>query len=307
MRKVILMMMSSILLFAQCEKDNGDFEVENDKPIPIRLEVSLDKSRSDFSDLFPYGKINWGNESGMEYIYLAIPYAIEYGDINQPQYTQHLGILLEMRAEVSGKKDKILFYGEVERYINMSSGSYVAYYLGKLGKGLGNKYLRLGKNYLIGKKMTFSYQDGSVENLGILHLAKAYVRIIRHLDETGMPVSYDLSMESFETITSIALLDLEGETQLKGTAMQMKSFSVEWTEDYEFEEKYEYDTLWFRDVKGNVGKKSLITLFPTGESVTLECSKGKYEFPNGIKRNTLYVGGNGNNLEEARPLKWIKP
>jgi hypothetical protein len=41
--------------------------------------------------------------------------------------------------------------------------------------------------------------------------------------------------------------------------------------------------------------------------VTLECDKGIYEFPNGIESNQVYIGGNGNSIEDVKPLRWRKP
>ena len=48
----------------------------------------------------------------------------------------------------------------------------------------------------------------------------------------------------------------------------------------------------------------MIALLPTKESVTLECSKGKYEFTEGIKSNQVYLGGKGESIDDALPLKW---
>ena len=143
--------------------------------------------------------------------------------------------------------------------------------------------------------------------MGNYHLAKALVKVKKNVDEKGNPISYDLTIESFKTMTSLALLDLERVTKLEGSAARLKSYTIKWTDDYVFEETYEYDTLAYIDVSGNVGKKSLIALLPTKESVTLECRKGKYEFTEGIKSNQVYLGGKGESIEEAEPLKWGAP
>lgn len=308
MRKLVFMMMSSLLLFVQCKKDNEDYGAE--EMVPVRLEVPLDKSRSDFSDLFPFGKISWGNGVNVEYAYLAVPYALEFCDVSMGYYTQHLGIMFEMEAKVNEKMDKLVFEGNVYTHALTDKTSCTMYYFGNNGRG-GSNVITYNKkiidNNIIGKKISFDSQTGSIDELGNYHLAKALVKVKKNVDEKGNPISYDLTIESFKTMTSLALLDLERVTKLEGSAARLKSYTIKWTDDYVFEETYEYDTLAYIDVSGNVGKKSLIALLPTKESVTLECRKGKYEFTEGIKSNQVYLGGKGDSIEEAEPLKWGAP
>ena len=53
MRKFLLfIMVSSLLLFTRCKKDNESPSTE--ETVPVRLELPIDKTRSDFSDLFPF-------------------------------------------------------------------------------------------------------------------------------------------------------------------------------------------------------------------------------------------------------------
>ena len=308
MRKLVFMMMSSLLLFVQCKKDNEDYGAE--EMVPVRLEVPLDKSRSDFSDLFPFGKISWGNGVNVEYAYLAVPYALEFCDVSMGYYNQHLGIMFEMEAKVNEKMDKLVFEGNVYTHALTDKTSCTMYYFGNNGRG-GSNVITYNKkiidNNIIGKKISFNRQTGSIDELGNYHLAKALVKVKKNVDEKGNPISYDLTIESFKTMTSLALLDLERVTKLEGSAARLKSYTIKWTDDYVFEETYEYDTLAYIDVSGNVGKKSLIALLPTKESVTLECRKGKYEFTEGIKSNQVYLGGKGESIEEAEPLKWGAP
>ena len=308
MRKLVFMMMSSLLLFVQCKKDNEDYGAE--EMVPVRLEIPLDKSRSDFSDLFPFGKISWGNGVNVEYAYLAVPYALEFCDVSMGYYTQHLGIMFEMEAKVNEKMDKLVFEGNVYTHALTDKTSCTMYYFGNNGRG-GSNVITYNKkiidNNIIGKKISFNRQTGSIDELGNYHLAKALVKVKKNVNEKGDPISYDLTIESFKTMTSLALLDLERVTKLEGSAARLKSYTIKWTDDYVFEETYEYDTLAYIDVSGNVGKKSLIALLPTKESVTLECRKGKYEFTEGIKSNQVYLGGKGDSIEEAEPLKWGAP
>lgn len=310
MRKVVYMMMSLFLLFTQCKKENID---EDEKSfVPIRLEMTLDKSRSDFSDLFPLGKISWGNDNNVEYIYLAVPKAIDFFDITMGYYTQHLGVLFEMKAELLDKMDKLVFYGEIDPDALKSKEYCTMYYFGNNGKAekgtnVTNYYHYISNKHIVAKKMSFDKQNGNIDDLGDYHLAKASVKVKKNVDENGVITSFDLEMESFTTITSLALLDLEGETRLEGSATRLKSFTVKWTSDYVFEEIYEYDTLGYIDVTANVGERSLISFLPTEESVTLECTKGRYEFAKGIKSNQVYLGGKGESINEALPLEWSKP
>ena len=308
MRKFVFIMMFSLLLFVQCKKDNEDYGAE--EMVPVRLEIPLDKSRSDFSDLFPLGKISWGNGVNVEYAYLAVPYALEFCDVSMGYYTQHLGIMFEMEAKVNEKMDKLVFEGNVYTHALTDKTSCTMYYFGNNGRG-GSNVITYNKkiidNNIIGKKISFNRQTGSIDELGNYHLAKALVKVKKNVNEKGDPISYDLTIESFKTMISLALLDLERVTKLEGSAARLKSYTIKWTDDYVFEETYEYDTLAYIDVSGNVGKKSLIALLPTKESVTLECRKGKYEFTEGIKSNQVYLGGKGESIEDAVPLKWGAP
>ena len=300
MRKILFMIMLSLLLFTQCKKDN--VETDTEEMVPIRLEVPLDKSRTDFSELFPFGKINWGNGKNIEYVYLVVPYAVEFCDVSMGYYVQHLGVMFEMEAEVHETMDKLVFEGRILPESLNKKDNCMIYYFGNNGNGgtgtnVTTYYKQLADKYIIGKKITFDKQTGSVEDLGNYHLAKALVSVKKNVDEKGKPISYDLAIESFTTINSLALLDLDRVYVLEGTAARMKSFTLKWTEDYVFEEIYEYDPYGYIDVENNVGKRCLISLLPTEKNVSLQCFKGEYEFVDGIKSNWVYTGQGGGALE----------
>ena len=178
MRKFVFIMMSSLLLFVQCKKDNEDYGAE--EMVPVRLEIPLDKSRSDFSDLFPLGKISWGNGVNVEYAYLAVPYALEFCDVSMGYYTQHLGIMFEMEAKVNEKMDKLVFEGNVYTHALTDKTSCTMYYFGNNGRG-GSNVITYNKkiidNNIIGKKISFNRQTGSIDELGNYHLAKALVKV----------------------------------------------------------------------------------------------------------------------------------
>ena len=304
MRKIVFMMMLSLLLFTQCKKENVGTNAE--EMVPIRLEVPMDKSRSDFSELFPSGKICWGNDKNVEYVYLAVPYALDFCDVSMGYYTQHLGILFEMKADVEERMDKLVFEGRIHTNALARKDNCMIYYFGNNGNGgvgtnVTTYYKKISDVNIIGKKITFDKQTGSLEKIGDYHLAKAFVKVRKNVDDSGNIISYDLSIESFTSITSFAMLDLDRMTKLEGSAAKLKSFTLMWTEDYVFEEIYEYDSVGSIDVSNNEGRKCLISLLPTKESVALECIRGKYEFVDGIKSNQVYLGKNGGVLEWVRP------
>ena len=141
--------------------------------------------------------------------------------------------------------------------------------------------------------------------MGNYHIAKIKVIAVPIKDKDGVIQRFELEAEELHNINSVAKLDLTGETTLRGTASELQSFTLLWnTSTNTFDEIIECVPGATIDVRGNAGKKSLITLLPTRESVTLECSKGKYEFTEGIKSNQVYLGGKGESIEDALPLKW---
>lgn len=309
MRKLVFVMVAMFLLFS-CNKDEEDYNIKEDVMVPVRLEVPLDKTRSDFSDFFPSGKINWGNANNVEYVYFAVPNAFDYYDMSIKQAFS-LGVLFPMKAEVSGKEDKLVFEGEIYASTIIQKDNCMVYYFGSNGnsttKNVTDTYNEVLEKKLVAKKVTFDKQTGSMDELGDYHMAKASVKVRMNKDANGNVASYDLTIGSFTTLTSIAMLDLEGVTKLEGSAAKLKSYTLEWVEGTGFCEKYEYDSLGYIDVSNNVGKKSLIALLPTKKDVALECSKGRYDFVGGIMQNKFYLGKNGNSIEEAMPLTWKKP
>lgn len=307
MRKKVFVMISILLLFTQCKKEDDNYTFD-DMMVPVRLEVPINQSsRSVFANLFPNGEIKWGNDAKMEYVYIAAPNTLYYGTSGGVKL---LGELFEMKASVENATDKLIFEGNVLYGVLKYDNKYDVYYFGNNGNAPENSNVtdisKLSK-HISGKRMTFDKQTGDINKLGDYQLAKAYVTVSEIVRQNDVIALYKLEMSDFNSVTSLAMLDLEGETRLKGSAAKLTSFSVEWTDDYVFVEKFGYDTLEYIDVSGNVGEKSLISLLPTEEQVTLECGKGKYVFKDGIKSNQVYLSKAGKDIDEALPLKWENP
>lgn len=303
------MMLLSVLIFTQCKKKEDDFNEES-KTVPVRLEIPLEYFRSDFKNLFPDGNIKWGNKNNVEYVYLAVPDIYSYTDKSLNYVQRFIGQMYEMKAECDEATDKLIFTADIQQNILWSRRELDMYYFGNNryddeNSNVENIYDHLKPQYLIGKKISFDKQTGNIDELGNYHVA-SYKVITERIREDGVVLEVKLKngLPNFNTITSVALLDLEGETELRGP--RIKSLSIKWNGE-EFEEIYEYSTEATYDVSDNAGRQSFITLPPDPETLVLECDKGRYVFENGIERNQVYVGKNGNSLDEVQPLSWETP
>lgn len=306
--KKLSVFISFLLFFSSCNKENMNEDVNEDRMVPVRFELSMNsKTRSDFNDLLPNGNIQWGNSKNMEYIYLSIPYKCSY--YVQGVGTITLGELLEMKAEIDEPTDKLVFTGEVPSNNLQNARQYHLYYFGNNGHGgdgtnIVNHHSSY-KNILIGKTISFARQTGNIDDLGNYHLAKIKVKAVPIKDEDGVVQSFELVADDLQNINSIAKLDLTGETELIGTAAEFLSFTLLWnTSTKSFDEIIEKVREAKIDVRDNAGRNSYISLLPSDDNVYLECSKGRYEFVDGIGRNQLYIGSSADDIENARPLHW---
>ena len=306
--KKLSVFISFLLFFSSCNKENMNEDVNEDRMVPVRFELSMNsKTRSDFNDLLPNGNIQWGNSKNMEYIYLSIQYKCSY--YVQGVGTITLGELLEMKAEIDEPTDKLVFTGEVPSNNLQNARQYHLYYFGNNGHGgdgtnIVNHHSSY-KNILIGKTISFARQTGNIDDLGNYHLAKIKVKAVPIKDEDGVVQSFELVADDLQNINSIAKLDLTGETELIGTAAELLSFTLLWnTSTKSFDEIIEKVREAKIDVRDNAGRNSYISLLPSDDNVYLECSKGRYEFVDGIGRNQLYIGSSADDIENARPLHW---
>lgn len=309
------MLIALLLVFAftQCKKENDDYlyEVNDDeetKEVPVTFAMPINQSRSDFSNILPFGDILWGNDNNLEYIYIGIDSKYLYYD-QATSTTKRVGELFELVADVTESKDSLFFRGMIPQNLLYTGQDCCLYYFGNNGNGLEgsnvtNIYDTKYPDCLIGKTISFAKQTGDARDVGDFHLASVKVYPMRYLISGGIAVKIDLLVKGpFENKMSLALLDLEGETTLGGSAAALNSYTIKWVED-KFVEFYEYANDPIIDVTNNVGEKSLIALLPQYEPVTLECNKGKYTFRKGLPSNMLFIGNMGHNLGEATPLPW---
>lgn len=306
--KKLSVFISFLLFFSSCNKENMNEDVNEDRMVPVRFELSMNsKDRSDFNDLLPNGNIQWGNSKNVEYIYVSIPYKCSY--YVQGVGTITLGELLEMKAEIDEPADKLVFTGEVPSNNLQNARQYHLYYFGNNGQGgegtnIVNHHSSY-KNILIGKTISFARQTGNIDDLGNYHLAKIKVKAVPIKDGDGVVQSFELVADDLQNINSIAKLDLTGETELVGTAAEFQSFTLLWnTSTKSFDEIIEKARVATIDVRDNPGRNSYISLLPNDDNVYLGCSKGRYEFVDGIGNNQLYIGSYADDIEDARPLHW---
>ena len=302
-----------MIVFTQCKKENDEYlyETNNDgdtKEVPVTFALPINQSRSDFSNILPFGDILWGNDSNLEYIYIGIDSKYLYYD-QATNTTKRVGELYELVADVTESTDSLFFRGMLPQNLLYTGKDCCLYYFGNNGNGLEgsnvtNIYDTKYPDCLIGKTISFAKQTGDARGVGDFHLASVKVYPMRYLISGGVAVKIDLLVKGpFENKMSLALLDLEGETMLRGSDGVLNSYTIKWVGD-KFVEFYEYANDPIIDVTNNVGEKSLIALLPTENKVTLECDKGKYTFEEGIDANTLYIGKMGHNLDESSPLQW---
>lgn len=303
----MFIMMSAILLFTQCKKDDVVHTDDLSETVPVTFELPKDMSKSDFNNLLPDGNINWGNENNIEYIYLAVSDRYLYYS-HELSMTLKVGELFELTAEVTEATDRLVFSGMIPKNLLWNSKRCTLYYFGNNGNApegsnVTNIYDVKYTDCVIGKTVSFAQQTGDVNNLGDYHIASIPVKIQTLRDEERNILGFNLIVELFNNNMSIAMLDLEGETTLGGSATAMQSYTLKW-EGLTFEESYDVVEGGTIDVTGNVGEKSLIALLPNAEPVTLECGKGKYEFREGLPSNCLFMDRMGNNFDDATPLPW---
>ncbi len=308
-RKICLIIIALMFMFTGCKKENIDAN-EEERMVPVTFELSLNPDgKSYFGDLLPFGNIKWGNGSGVEYLYLSLPYKCSNYIIGVGTRTH--GELLEMTAEISEPTDKLVFKGMVASNNLQNAKKYYLYYFGNNGQGNENtnveNYHTDYKNILIGKKLSFAQQTGSLDDLGNYHLAKINVKVKLIKDSDGVVQSFELVTDDLMNINSIAKLDLTGETSLGGSVAEVQSYTVLWNYTTKtFDEIIEVIPNAKIDVSNNCGSNSYISLLPIMDCAYLECSKGRYYFKKGVESNSLYIGSYADDINDALPLYWDK-
>ncbi len=310
--RFLLLMTIATLLFTQCKKkEEISVSDESSDLVKVSFELPVEQDKSDFTSVLPDGNINWGNSNNIEYMYLAVGDRYLYYN-HDLQCTVRVGELFEMQAEVNGPTDKLMFTGMIPQNLLYASKKCTLYYFGNNGRGgdgtnVTNIYDEKYQDCVIGKTISFSEQNGRIEDLGNYHIASMpvkYIYVIR--DEERNILEFQLRVTELENNMSVAMLDLTDETTLGGSATCMQSYTIKWT-GLEFEEIIEYVPDGTYDVSGNPGEKSFIALLPTDDDVTLECGKGSYTFEDGTGRNHIYVERLGSTIEESVSLIWEHP
>lgn len=306
--KKILLLPLLLLFLIQCKKEQLDENHEEIKKVPVIFEMPLDTQRSDFTDVFSSGHINWGNKDKKEYIYLSAGITKLYffaGIGYQENFI--LGELFELEGTVDVPANKIVFRGELQQNYLYEGEKCSLHYFGNNGRGgegtnVTNIYdSKFG--LLIGKRVSFSNQTGNIEDLGNYHVASMSMVAEEIKDSTKQIIGFNLKCESFHTINSVAMLDLEGVETLEGSATQLQSYTLMWENEKEHVGRFDFVQGGTYNVSDNAGQKSMIALLPQ-ENADLKCSKGTISFDNGIQQNRLYLGKYGSNIEKAMPLEW---
>ena len=296
-----------VVLFTQCKKENPAQEnSDTAKIVPIKLEMPIGGSKTDFSGFLtdPHNQsavINWGNAQGTETIYLAVPNIEIYNPVDGTLfYENKVARMVPLTAIVNETNSKVTFTGSVDARILENGKSYQLYYFGnKGGQDIMND------NVLVGKTMSFDGQDGTRENLGNYHFAVLDVTVYadygNNADHLADSYTIKSSYPNFTSMMAIALLDLEGETTLDGTAA-IESLTVKFNESANvYETTYSATT---GITLNNTSAKSFIALCPSNVNSKLECSKGTYTFAEGVDANFAYYVFN-TVTDEIEPLKWI--
>ncbi len=295
-----------VVLFTQCKKENPAQEnSDTAKIVPIKLEMPIGGYKTDFSGFLtdPHNQsavINWGNAQGKETIYLAVPNIEIYNPVDGTLlYENKVAQMVPLTATVNETSSKVTFTGSIDARILENGKSYQLYYFGnKGGQDIMND------NVLVGKTMSFDGQDGTRENLGNYHFAVLDVTVYADYGNNAhLAESYTIrsSYPNFTSMMAIALLDLEGEITLEGTAA-IESLTVQFNESANvYETTYSATT---GITLNNTSAKSFIAMCPSDVNSKLECSKGTYTFAEGVDANFAYYVFN-TVTDEIEPLKWI--
>lgn len=308
MKKLSLIIIAlAAVLFTQCKKEESNTEQtsQDSREIPVRLTLTNnDGSRTNFSDFLtdpnsPHATINW-NKTGVETIYMAVPNIVIKNPITGTVYeTIECAQMVPLVAECNGS-EKLVFTGSISPSFLENGKSYTLYYFGNKTPNL--TYSNENGN-LLGCEMTFNGQNGKRENLGNYHAALLDVSVsVPEYDENGIATSFELvaSVPNFTSMTSVAYLDLEGVSELSGTAVT-ESLSVAYNAA-----KNKFETTYVNapiDLDPTMTNESFVTLCPTAAGTTLECTKGTYTFENGVAANGVYYAFDPE-TNTIQPLQW---
>ena len=170
--RFLLLMTIATLLFTQCKKkEEISVSDESSDLVKVSFELPVEQDKSDFTSVLPDGNINWGNSNNIEYMYLAVGDRYLYYN-HDLQCTVRVGELFEMQAEVNGPTDKLMFTGMIPQNLLYASKRCTLYYFGNNGRGgdgsnVTNIYDEKYQDCVIGKTISFSEQNGRIEDFRI--------------------------------------------------------------------------------------------------------------------------------------------
>ena len=285
MKKTITILMAlMVLCFTQCKPtpEGGD---ENSRKVKVSCTISIGKdSRSDLTNIIEGGSIKWS--TGTERIYLALP------NETNPQ-------IVELTAFSTLQSSELAFEGEVDENLLEEGEEYEVWYLGN-SKNLDVPYITENKDEDIITSISGSIaeQSGSIEDLGLCHIARVSVTAVREDGEIILPLRGVLKSH-----IAIAYLDLEGVEELSGAAIKGTEYSLQYDESAN---KYDFVVTENATATINVTNgtsKSFVVLLPNeNNNVILKSSKGGYEFKKGVESNKFYYRYISN--VEKGTLRW---
>lgn len=280
MKRIFTILMALMILgFTQCKPtpDGGEENNYETNKVRISCSIPINKgSRSDFTDLFEEGVINWGD--GRECVYLAIP-----GDVPK---------IIELEGYCDGYKPTVEFIAYVDEHLLTAGESYDIWYFGH-SQQLDEPYVSLVNGNKI--EGSIAKQTGRLEDLGYSHIASTTVKAVMENGEVKLPL-----VGTLKNRMAIALLDLSGVNKLSGHAV-----NTDYILEYNAETcKYEFCIVEDVNATINVENKtgiSYIALLPNNNNKVVLNSciygyDGEYTFYNGIRENNIYykIDGNGN-------------
>lgn len=275
-----------VLNLTQCKKQTDD---NNNNPDESKVKVTCvvpmnNGGKSEFDNIMTDGSIKWS--AGTERIYLAIP------DETSPQ-------IVELTAFTTLESNILAFEGEVESEL-IQAGEYDVYYLGN-SKNIDLPYYSETKDGDVITKISGSIanQSGSLDDLGYCHIAKTTVTAETSGEEVVLSLNGTLKNQ-----IAIAHLDLNGITNLKGSAIIGTEYALQYNEGTS---KFEFAVT--ESVAANINvtsgtATSYVVLLPNATAnVDLKSNTSKkVTFVDGIEANKIYYKHISD--VEYKPLVW---
>ena len=274
-----------VLIFSSCEKD--PVVTNEGEKVRVSCTVSLNGGgKSDFTNLMDNGTVNWSD--GNEFIYVAIPGAT-------PK-------IIELEGWADGNPSKLEFEGEAAKDLITDGTEYDIWYFGH-SQQLDEPFVELTGNTLTG---SIAKQSGRLEDLGYCHIAKTTVTAETVNEEVVLNLNGTLKHQ-----IAIALLDLNGVSELYGSAIKGTEYTLTYNSD---NGKYELVVTEDSDARISVESASgisYVVLLPNEEDESeIRCKKNDqtyaYTFHNGIKSNKVYFK-TGTDGTTAEALPWSDP